>query len=309
MTNALLEDRVAIVTGGGRGIGRAIAARLAAQGARVIIADNGASIDGRTCEPGVADKAAAEIGAQALAFDRDMSTPGAAAEAVALAVERFGAVDILVHAAAILRDAMIFKGDPADFDAVIRTNLSAAYYLVNAAGPQLRAQAKAGRAGGRILLLTSSAGFYGNVGVAPYAAAKAGLLGLMRVAAHDLARSGVTANAIMPFAATRVTEGIPAVTDTLKAYRERALKVPAEPVAVMASYLASDLGASVTGQLFGVRGREVFLMSQPRPVARTIAPEGGWSESALAEAVSGSLAPSFFGMETDLEAFNIDPVL
>ncbi|MFQ5346594.1 MAG: SDR family NAD(P)-dependent oxidoreductase [Rhodothalassiaceae bacterium] len=309
MTKTLLQDRVAIVTGGARGIGRAIAARFAAQGARVVIADNGASIDGRSCEPGVADKAAAEIGAWALALDRDMSTPQAAADAVALAVERFGAIDIVVHAAAILRDAMIFKGDPADFDAVIRTNLSAAYYLVNAAGPHLRAQAKAGRGGGRILLLTSSAGFYGNVGVAPYAAAKAGLLGLMRVAAHDLARAGVTANAIMPFAATRVTESIPPVSDTLKSYRERALKVPAEPVAVMASCLASDLGAAVTGQLIGVRGRELFLMSQPRPIARAIAPDGGWSERALAEAVAGALAPSFFGMETDLEAFNTDPVL
>ena len=309
MTRLLLEDKVAIVTGGGRGIGRAIAARFAAQGARVVIADNGASIDGRTCEPGVAESAAAEIGARACAFDRDMSTPEAAAEAVALAVDRFGAIDIVVHAAAILRDAMIFKGDPADFDAVIRTNLSAAYYLVNAAGPHLRAQAKAGRAGGRILLLTSSAGFYGNVGVAPYAAAKAGLLGLMRVAAHDLARAGVTANAIMPFAATRVTESIPPVTETLKAYRERALKVSAEPVAVMASFLASELGAAVTGQLFGVRGREVFLMSQPRPVAHAVSEDGPWDEATLADAVGSRLRPAFFELETDLEAFNVDPVL
>ncbi len=309
MTRLLLEDKVAIVTGGGRGIGRAIAARFAAQGARVIIADNGASIDGRTTEPGVAEAAAAAIGDRARAFDRDMSTPAAAAEAVELARTEFGAVDIVVHAAAILRDAMIFKGDPADFDAVIRTNLSAAYYLVNAAGPHLRAQAKAGRGGGRVLLLTSSAGFYGNVGVAPYAAAKAGLLGLMRVAAHDLARAGVTANAIMPFAATRVTESIPPVTDTLKAYRERALRIPAEPVAVTASFLASELGAAVSGQLFGVRGREVFLMSQPRPLARAVSEDGPWDEATLADAVEERLRPAFFELETDLEAFNVEPVL
>ena len=309
MSASLLENRVAIVTGGGRGIGRAIAARFAAQGARVVIADNGASIDGRTTEPGVAGRAAAAIGERARAFDRDMSTAQAAAEAVEFARTEFGAIDILVHAAAILRDAMIFKGDPADFDAVIRTNLSAAYYLVNAAGPHLRAQAGAGRDGGRILLLTSSAGFYGNVGVAPYAAAKAGLLGLMRVAAHDLARASVTANAIMPFAATRVTESIPPVTEALKAYRARALRIPAEPVAVTASWLASGLGADISGQLFGVRGREVFLMSQPRPIVRAVSEDGPWDEATLADAVESRLRPAFFELETDLEAFNVDPVL
>ena len=309
MSASLLENKVAIVTGGGRGIGRAIAARFAAQGARVVIADNGASIDGRTAEPGVAAAAAAAIGDRARAFDRDMSTAQAAAEAVEFARAEFGAVDIVVHAAAILRDAMIFKGDPADFDAVLRTNLSAAYYLVNAAGPHLRAQAKAGRSGGRILLLTSSAGFYGNVGVAPYAAAKAGLFGLMRVAAHDLAHAAVTANAIMPFAATRVTESIPPVTDTLKAYRARALRIPVGHVATVASYLASDLAADVTGQLFGVRGRDVFLMGQPRPVVRAVSEDGPWDEASLADAVETRLRPAFFDLETDLEAFNVDPVL
>lgn len=305
MTEKLLSGRVAVVTGGGRGVGRAIAARLAGHGARVIVADNGASIDGRASEPGIAEAAAREIGG--IAFDRDMASPEAAREAVELALEQ-GGIDILVHAAAILRDAMIFKGDPADFDAVLRTNLSSAYYLINAAGPHLREQAKAGRAHGRIVNLVSSAGFYGNFGVSAYAAAKAGLLGLTRVAALEFARSGVTANALMPFAATRVTESIPPANDMLAAYRERALKIPAEPVGIAASWLASDLAAHVSGQLFGVRGRELFLMSQPRAVATITAPEGGWNEAGLAAAATG-LSDRFVDLRTDLEAFNTDPVL
>jgi len=309
MSEQLLDGRVAIVTGAGRGIGRAIAAHLADRGAKVIVADNGASMDGREQEPGVAEATADAIGGNAVAFDRDMSTPEAAQEAVALAKERFGGIDILVNNAAILRDAMLHKGDPADFDAVIRTNLSAAYYLSNAAGGLLRDQAKEQeRKNGRIINVVSSAGFYGNFGVAPYASAKAGLLGLTRVAALELARAGVTANALMPFAATRVTESIPQANDMLKAYRQRALSIPPETVAVAAGYLASPLAGEVSGQLFGVRGHDVFLMSQPRAVEHAVS-ESGWDEESLAEAVKSKFTGRFSDLRPDLEAFNTDPVV
>lgn len=307
--NAILQDRVAIITGAGRGVGRAIAGRFAAQGAKLVLVDNGASIDGRDREAGLIARVAAEIGDDVVALDRDVADPATAQEAVAAARESFGGVDIVINNAAILRDAMVFKGDPADFDTVIRTNLGAAYYLINAASPVMRAQAKEGRTGGRILNLVSSAGVYGNFGVAPYASAKAGLLGLTRVAALELQRAGVTANALMPFAATRVTESIPPANDMLEQYRNRALTIPAEPVAAAAAWLASELGQSVTGQLVGVRGREVFLMSQPRPIATVTADTGGWTEESLAEAAAASFGDSYVDLKTDLESFNTDPLI
>lgn len=308
MAAGRLDDKVAIVTGGGRGVGLAIAKRLAARGAKVLIADNGASIDGRSAEQGIAAAAAASIGAGALAFEQDMASPEAARKAVATARDAFGGVDILVHAAAILRDAMLWKLEPEDFDSVLKNNLSSAHYLLHAATPHMRDQAKAGRSGGRILMLVSSAGFYGNFGVAAYAAAKAGLLALTRVAALELSRSGITANAIMPFAATRVTESLPPANDLLREYRERALKIPAEPVGLVASWLASDAAASINGQLIGVRGREVFLMSQPRPLERITLGET-MDEQGLQAAASAAFAGSLSPLETDLEAFNTDPIL
>jgi len=307
--SGVLDGKVAIVTGAARGIGKAIAERFAAQAAKVVLVDNGSSIDGREHERGLVGSVAAGIGETACALERDIGTPDAAREAVQLARETFGGIDIVVNNAAILRDAMVFKGDPADFDSVLRTNLSAAYYMINAAGPVLRMQAGEGRTGGRILSIVSSAGFYGNFGVAAYASAKAGLMGLTRVCALELARTCVTANALMPFAATRVTETIPPVNYMLKQYRERALKIPAESVAVVASWICSELAQQISGQLLGVRGREVFLMSQPRPVETVTAAPAGWTEQALSEAAEKIFDQRFVELRTDVDIFNTDPVI
>ena len=137
----VLEGRSAIVTGAGRGIGRAIAEQLAAQGARVIVADNGASIAGDDGDPSVAQEAAKAIGKNAIAFSESVASPGVAKQLVDLAIKNFGGIDIVVNNAAILRDAFVFRMDPRDWDAVIRTNLSAAFYLINAASGVMRDQA------------------------------------------------------------------------------------------------------------------------------------------------------------------------
>ena len=301
---APLDRRVALVTGGGRGIGRAIAETLHAQGAAVVIADVGTSIDGSGADPEIAATVAKHLGARARAFTESVASPSAAAAAVALAVRDFGGIDIVVNAAAILRDHFIFKADPEAWDAVIRTNLGAAYHVLAAATPVLREQAKAERRAGRIVNMVSTAGLYGNYGQAAYASAKAGLVALTRVVALDMARSHVTCNAVAPFAATRVTESIKPANPAQATYKERALKVPARAVADFVAWLAGPEAADVTGQLFGVRGREIFLFSQPRPVATLVDTGAG-----LGAAVAKTLQPHFLKLETDLEAFAGEPLI
>ncbi|HZB53294.1 MAG TPA: SDR family oxidoreductase [Reyranella sp.] len=294
----LLEGRAAIVTGAGRGIGRAIAESLIAEGASVIVADNGASIGGEDGDPTVAGETAAALGKKAIAFADSVASPGAAKSLVELAIKNFGGIDIVVNNAAILRDAFVFRADPRDWDAVIRNNLSAAFYLINAASPVMRDQGKSGRGGpssdkgagydwGRIVNIVSSAG----------------LFGLTRVTAMDLARAQITANAVAPFARTRVTDIIQPANEAQKSYKERALKIGAHHVANLVTALCSPAGKAITGQLLGVRGREVFLFGQPRPVARIEA--GG----TLAKDLIAKLSDKFTDLTTDLEAFNTEPLV
>lgn len=308
------ERRVALVTGGGRGIGLAIANDLTARGASVVIADNGTGIDGQGEDPAIAERAAAGIGKQAIAFTQSIASPEGAAAAVRLALERFGGLDILVNNAAILRDGFVFKGKPADWDAVLRVNLSAAYYLLNAATPIMREQAKENRGGhtyawGRIINITSTAGLYGNFGQAPYAGAKAGLCGLTRVTAMDMARSGVTCNALAPFAATRVTDIIKPANDAQAQYKERALKIEPHHVATVVAWLCSPPAHEITGQIFGVRGREVFLFSQPRPLASIANEHADWDVAALAAAAAERFGDKYTSLETDLEHFSTEPLV
>jgi NAD(P)-dependent dehydrogenase (short-subunit alcohol dehydrogenase family) len=308
-TDDTLSGRVALVTGGARGIGLAIGRHLHALGASVVVADSGVSMTGDAPDPTLAATVAGELGPRAIAFTHDLSVPEQAAAAVALAVSSFGALDLVINNAAILRDRFIFKADTASFEAVLRTNLNAAFYVLAAATPHLREQARLGRAPGRIVNMTSSTGLYGNFGQSAYASSKAGLVGLTRVVAMDMARSGVTCNAVAPFAATRVTEAIVPSNPEQAQYKQFAGRVPARFVAELVAFLCSPAAHDVTGQLFGVRGREVFLFSQPRPVERLISPVGRASNAALAGLFREHFQPKFTPLGTDLEAFNTEPVI
>ncbi|WP_448628197.1 SDR family NAD(P)-dependent oxidoreductase [Geodermatophilus sp. URMC 64] len=199
-----LDDRVVLVTGGGRGLGRAHALALAARGAAVVVDDTGAELDGRGGDSSVAEAVAAEIqaaGGTAAAVSADVATHEGAQAAVDAALEAFGRLDALVANAGILRDRTFAKMALEDFDAVVRVHLSAAAYCAKAAWPALTASGS-----GRVVLTSSASGLYGQFGQANYAAAKMGLVGLVNVLAQEGARAGVLVNAIAPVAATRMTE-------------------------------------------------------------------------------------------------------
>lgn len=304
-----LAGRVAIVTGGARGIGLAIVEELRRLGAAVLVADSGVSISGSEPDSSFAQSVAAKLGGDAAGFSENMAATGAADRAVKLAVEKFGALDIVVNNAAILRDGFIFKASRDNWEQVIANNLSAPFALLAAATPLMREQQKNGRAPGRIVNIVSSAGLFGNFGQSAYASAKAGLVGLTRVVAMDMARSKVACNAIAPFAATRVTATIQPANEAQAAYKERALRIPAHYVARLTALLCSN-AHDITGQLFGVRGRELFLFSQPRPVVRTLmSPGTSWGLENLAKTMETGFAGKLTDLGTDLEFFNTEPLV
>jgi len=275
------------------------------------VADVGASIAGEGVDPSPAREVAEKIGKKAIAFGESVASPGVAKQLVEMAVKNFGGIDIVLNNAAILRDAFVFRMDPRDWDAVIHNNLSAAFYLINAASAVMRDQGKTGRGGaggydwGRIINIVSSAGLYGNLGQAAYASAKAGLFGLTRVAAMDLQRAQITVNAVAPFARTRVTDIIQPANEAQKSYKERALKIGAHHVANLVTALCTPAAKGITGQLLGVRGREVFLFGQPRPVAKLEVEK----PETLAQDLKAKLGAKFTDMMTDLEAFNTEPLV
>jgi NAD(P)-dependent dehydrogenase (short-subunit alcohol dehydrogenase family) len=307
----LLDGRSAIVTGAGRGIGRAIAESLAAAGANVIVADVGTSTGGDGADPTPAKGVVDAIGKKTIAFSESVASPGVAKRLVEIAVKNFGGIDIIVNNAAIRRDASVFDTDPRDWDAVIRNNLSAPFYLSNAASAVMRDQGRSGRGSaggydwGRIVNIVSTAGLYGALGQAAYASAKAGLFGLTRAAAMDLQGAQIAVNAVAPFAQTRVTDSFEPANEAQKTSKERVLRIGPHHVASLVTALCTPAAKGVTGQLLAVRGREVFLFGQPRPVAKLEVEQ----PEALAADLTAKLGDKFTDMTTDLEAFNTDPIL
>ena len=305
---------MALVTGGARGIGLAIARSLIEDDARVTIVDTGAEIDGSNPDASVVETAAENLGKNAAGYSLDIGSAESAQEAVRNTIERWGRLDIVINNAAILRDHFIFKARPSDFEEVVRVNLAGYYYVLAAASPVFREQAKAGSHGesyhwGRVVNIVSTAGFYGNYGQSSYASAKNGVVGLTRVTALDLARSKIMVNAVAPFARSRVTDMIVPANEEQAVYKERALKIKPDSVATVVSWLCSDSGAGITGQMFGVRGREVFLFSQPRPVRKLILESAKPDSESIRRQADEHFDGAYTELETDLESFNSEPVI
>tara|TARA_Y100000746_G_C15427357_1_gene416969 strand:+ start:474 stop:1421 length:948 start_codon:yes stop_codon:yes gene_type:complete len=315
MPDNQIESRVAIITGAGRGIGKAIARSLSAQGVCVIVADNGGNIGGYDENHKTAEEVANDLPGPAQAFTKNIASQEAAEELAAITISQYGSIDIVINCAAILRDGLVFKGKTDDWDKVITNNLSSAFYIIRATTPILRQQFKDKEGSsspynsGRIINIGSTAGLYGNFGQANYSSAKAGLFGLTRVTALEMARSNVTCNYVAPFARSRVTELIKPANKEQGEYKERALKVSPEHVANFVTYLCTPLASDITGQIFGVRGKEIFLFNQPRPIETIVNTDNTWTIDELAIAVDKNFKKKFTKLETDLEAFNTEPII
>lgn len=251
----LLQDRVVLVTGGGRGLGRSHCLELAACGASLVVNDVGARLDGETGNSSPADEVVREIkalGAEAIADDTDVTDWDGVATLVARTVERFGRLDAVVNNAGIIRDGMITSLSERDWDKVIAVHLKGTFAVSKHACDHWRAAAKAGHAvSGRIINTTSGAGLFGNVGQTPYAAAKAGIAGLTMATSMDMARYGVTCNAISPVAATRMTSGI--LAESTGGWS----RFDPENAAPVVAWLASESSGWLSGAVLRVDGNFV----------------------------------------------------
>jgi NAD(P)-dependent dehydrogenase (short-subunit alcohol dehydrogenase family) len=283
-----LPTRVAIVTGAGRGIGRAHALELSRQGAAVVVNDLGGRSDGSGADPSPADVVVAEIranGGQAVADANDVSDWAGAEAVVRTALDNFGRLDVLVNNAGIVRDRTIVKMDVEEWDAVVKVHLRGTFATTHFAAQHWRARAKDSNGGGvdgRLINTSSASGLYGNFGQANYAAAKAGIAAFTMVAAAELASIGVTANVVAPGARTRLTAELmdaAGMTDDLAP----------EHVARVVAWLASPDAGSVTGRVFDVVGRRVGVSEGWHLGPRATA-DSGWTVEELGEVIPDLVA-------------------
>lgn len=294
----ILADKVAVVTGSGRGLGLAYAKALAAAGAAVVVND----IDEAAARAAV--KEIETAGGRAVAEVAAVGTTQAAEALVQRAVDAFGRLDIMVTNAGVLRDRVVWKMTDEDFDTVVQVHLRGTFTCVRAAVNRMREQGGPGR----VIVAGSPAGQRGNFGQTNYAGAKAGIAAMVRTWAMELARAGITANAVIPVAATAMTKTIPAFAEHVEALEQRGVPLPdalrkgegfgtPEDVAPLIVFLASDAAADVTGQCIGIGGDKLSLWSHPQEISVAYA-DGGWSTEAIAAAwpVTIGRAPETFGI-------------
>jgi NAD(P)-dependent dehydrogenase (short-subunit alcohol dehydrogenase family) len=305
MQPLLLQDKVILVTGAGRGVGRGIALECAKHGATVLVNDVGASAHGSGQDRSPAQSVVDEIqtlGGRAEANFDTVATWDGAQAMVEHCIKAFGQIDGVVNNAGILNDAIFHKMSIEQFESVIAVNLMGPFYVSRAAATAMRQKGC-----GAFVHMTSTSGLVGNLGQANYAAAKLGLVGLSRSIALDMARNGVRSNCIAPFAWTRMVGTIPDQTPEQQRRVEGLKKLVPERVAPLCAALLSDSAKDVTGQIFGVRNNEIMLFNQNRPIkfAHT---EQGWTPDTVVERVLPMMRPSFTALERSGEVFTWDPV-
>ena len=295
----LLKDKVGIVTGSGRGIGRGVAMLMAAEGAKMVVNDLGGAVDGSGNSSSPADDVVEEIkaaGGDAVANYDSVSTMEGGENIVKTAIDNFGKLDIVVTPAGILRDRMVFNMTAQEWDDVIAVHLKGTFTVTKFACILFRQQRS-----GNIITFSSTSGLYGNSGQANYGAAKDGIAGYTRAIARDMGRYGVRVNSISPGANSRMTATVPQSARDIRASsgisgaarQQPKLELRREPedIAPFVTWLASDKADGVNGQVFHVTGGEVSLMNNPE-VARTITTQGRWSVDEI-----GAMFPGTLGLD------------
>ena len=301
----IVAGKTAVVTGAGRGIGRGIAMLLAKEGARVVVCDIGASLQGEGSDTGPAQEtvdAIKKVGGEAIASTLSITEPKNAEAIVKIALEAFGRIDILVNNAGILRDVIFHKMSWSDWSDVIAVHLNGSFNMSRAVAPLFREQNS-----GAFVHMTSTSGLVGNFGQANYMAAKLGIMGLSRGIALDMARFNVRSNALAPFAWGRMIGSIPTETEAEKQRVERLQQMTPEKIAPLVVYLGSDKAAGISGQIFSVRNNEIFLFNQTRPI-RAIHRADGWTPDKLDAQLKGAFGPSFTPLDRSGDVFSWDPI-
>ena len=300
-----MTDRVAIVTGAGRGIGRDIAMLAAAEGAQVVVNDPGVSESGAGHDDGPAMQVVNEIraaGGSAVASTDSVAEWESANRIIKCATDAFGTLHAVVNNAGILRDRIFHNMSVDEWKAVIDVHLHGSFYMARAAASIFRSEER-----GAFVHMTSTSGLIGNFGQANYAAAKLGIVGLSKSIALDMQRYHVRSNCISPFAWSRLIGTIPSDTPEQAARLERMKAMETSKIAPLAVYLISDEAKGVSGQIFAVRANEIFLMGQSRPI-RSVHREEGWTPQTVASHAIPAMKASFYPLDRSADVFSWDPI-
>jgi NAD(P)-dependent dehydrogenase (short-subunit alcohol dehydrogenase family) len=301
----MLDGKTVIVTGAGRGIGRDFALVMAAEGANVVVNDLGGDATGEGADLSPAQQVVEEIraaGGKAVVNGDSVASWEGANRIIKTAVDAFGTVHGVVNNAGILRDRIFHQMSVEEWKAVIDVHLNGSFYMARAVAPIFRSEGR-----GRFVHMTSTSGLIGNFGQANYAAAKLGIVGLSKSIALDMQRYGVTSNCISPFAWSRLIGTIPTDTPEQAARVERMKTMETGKIAPLAAFLMSDAAAEVSGQIFGVRANEIFLMGQSRPI-RSVHRAEGWTPDTVANHAIPALRASFYKLERSADVFSWDPI-